>query len=205
MELPLIFSITLTIVLSIFLIYKRPRHRLPPSPAVPLPILGHLHLLKQPLHRTFHRLSQSTGPIFSLKLGLRRAVVVSSPALVDECFTKNDVALANRPNIIIDEYIGYNHTTMSGAPYGDLWRSLRRIAAQEVLSGARLTAFSEIRHDEVKSMLLSLMEKETQQQKKSLSEKESRGFSEVELRPRLLKLSFNNMMRMLAPNNRKPR
>ncbi|XP_042062343.1 cytochrome P450 81Q32-like [Salvia splendens] len=194
MELPLIFSITLTILLSIFLISKRSRHRrrLPPSPAVALPIIGHLHLLKQPLHRTFHRLSQSTGPIFSLKLGLRRAVVVSSPSLVEECFTKNDVVLANRPNIIIDEYIGYNHSTMSGAPYGELWRSLRRIAAQEVLSGARLTAFAEIRQDEVKSMLLSLVEKET------LPQKNSQGFSEVELRPRLSKLTFNNMMRMLA-------
>ncbi|KAL1564193.1 cytochrome P450 81Q32-like [Salvia divinorum] len=189
MEVLIFFAVTLSLVLSIFLIYKLspPRHRLPPSPAVAFPIIGHLHLLKQPLHRNFHRLSQSTGPIFSLKLGIRRAVVVSSPPLVEECFTKKDVVLANRPTILIDKYIGYNHSTMSGAPYGEHWRSLRRIAALQVLSGARLTAFSEIRKDEVKSLLLSLLQKGG-----------NRGFSEVELRPRLSKLTFNNMMRMLA-------
>ena len=39
----------------------RPRHKnLPPSPPS-LPILGHLHLVKKPLHRILHRLSQTYG------------------------------------------------------------------------------------------------------------------------------------------------
>lgn len=187
MELALLLNIFLTVV-SIFVIYKlsAPSNRLPPTPAVALPIVGHLYLLKQPLHRNLHRLSQRAGPIFSLKLGVRRCVVVSSPALVEECFTRNDIVFANRPNILIDKYIGYNHSTMSGAPYGELWRSLRRIASQEVLSTTRLNAFLEIRQDEVKSLLLSLHKASRQ------------GFSKVELRPKLSKLTFNNMTRMLA-------
>ncbi|KAB1215879.1 Cytochrome P450 81D1 [Morella rubra] len=74
---------------------KPPKH-LPPSPPS-LPILGNLHLVKKPLHRTFHRLSQKYGQIFSLRFGSRLVVIVSSPSLVQECFTKNDIVLANRP------------------------------------------------------------------------------------------------------------
>ncbi|KAH6784355.1 cytochrome P450 [Perilla frutescens var. hirtella] len=181
---------TFVTVLFISVIYKlstrsRRRYRLPPSPAAALPVVGHLHLLKPPLHRNFHHLSQRSGPIFSLKLGIRRCVVVSSPTLVEECFTKNDKILANRPRILVDKYICYNHTTMSGAPY-EIWRSLRRISAQEVLSAGRLNAFLQIRQDEVDRLL------------RSLHKASHQGFYKVELRPKLSELTFNNLMRMLA-------
>ncbi|KAK6125303.1 hypothetical protein DH2020_040951 [Rehmannia glutinosa] len=149
-----------------------------------LPVIGHLHLLKQPLHRTFHRFSQIHGPIFSLKLGIRRVVVVSSPKLLEECFTKNDVVFSNRPRALLDDYIGYNRTTMVGAPYGHLWRSLRRLGAQEVLSSARLDAFSQIREDEVRLTLKSLIYRIE--------------WAKVELRPKLFELVFNIIMRMLT-------
>ncbi|KAL0377855.1 UNVERIFIED_CONTAM: cytochrome [Sesamum radiatum] len=128
----------------IFLILKYlsgENYRLPPTPAPALPIIGHLHLLTPPLSRTLQRFSQTHGPIFSLKLGFRRVVVVSSPELVEECFTTNDITLSNRPRILADKYVGYNHSTTVGANYGDLWRGLRRLGAQEVLSSARVNAF----------------------------------------------------------------
>ncbi|PIN17129.1 Cytochrome P450 CYP2 subfamily [Handroanthus impetiginosus] len=188
MDIALLLYTTFSI-LSICLIYKLSRrrsYRLPPSPAGALPVLGHLHLLKPPLHRTLHRLSQISGPIFSLKLGFRRLVVVSSPNLAEECFSKNDIVLANRPRTLIDKYVAYNHTTISGAPYGEHWRSLRRIAAQELLSVARLNAFLHIRQDEINRLLLNLWK---------ISDP---GFSKVELRPLLSQLTFNVMMRMIA-------
>lgn len=183
------FLYTLVAILLLFLIHKFTtvkRCRSPPSPAAALPILGHLHLLKPPLHRSFHRLSQISGPIFSLKLGVRLCVVVSSPDLAEECFTKLDIALANRPQTLAGKYIGYNHQSMVGSPYGDHWRSLRRIAAQELLSSARLNGFLHIRRDEVRRLLTSL------------PEASRGGFSRVELRPKLSELAFNNMMRMIA-------
>ncbi|KAJ4842247.1 hypothetical protein Tsubulata_028699, partial [Turnera subulata] len=104
-----IFIITLTIK---FLLERRKQERkLPPSPPA-IPIIGHLHLLKQPLHRTFHSLSQKYGPIVSVKLGSRLAIVVSSPSLVEECFTKNDIVFANRPFFSNSRYLTYNHSTM---------------------------------------------------------------------------------------------
>ncbi|KAK6125330.1 hypothetical protein DH2020_040928 [Rehmannia glutinosa] len=139
-----------------FLIFKHSsknqHHHLPPSPAPAIPVIGHLHLLKPPLHRTFHRFSQKHGPIFSLKLGTRCVVVVSSLKLVEECFTVNDVIFSNRPLGLVEKYIGYNQTTMAGAPYGQHWRKLRRLGAQEVFSSARLNAFSHIREDEASNL-----------------------------------------------------
>ncbi|KAG8387296.1 hypothetical protein BUALT_Bualt02G0006600 [Buddleja alternifolia] len=156
-----------------------------------LPILGHLHLLKPPLHCNLHRLCQiSGGPIISLKLGVRRAVVVSSPDLVEECFTKNnDVVFANRPNLLVDKYLGYNHTTMIGASHSELWRSLRRIGAQKMLSTGRFNAFVHIRQDEIKRLISNLYK---------LSTPGGVGFSKVEMRPKLYGMMFNVIMRTMG-------
>ncbi|PIM98244.1 Cytochrome P450 CYP2 subfamily [Handroanthus impetiginosus] len=183
----LLFYTSLSL-LFIFLILKhlsKKHYNLPPSPAPALPILGHLHLLKPPLHRTLRRFSQTHGPIFSLKFGVRNVVVVSSPKLVEECFTTNDIVFSNRPHTLVNEYIGYNHTTMAGAPYGHQWRSLRRLGAQEVLSPARLNAFSRIREEEMRRTLRSLTTSGNE-------------YTKVELRPKLFELIFNVTMRMLA-------
>ncbi|KAI3451969.1 hypothetical protein Pfo_008634 [Paulownia fortunei] len=185
MELTLLYtSLALCFIFLILKHFSRKQYHLPPSPAPAVPIFGHLHLLKQPLHRTFHRFSQIHGPIFSLKLGVRRVVVVSSPNLVEECFTINDIAFSNRPWVLVDKYIGYNHTTMAGARYGHQWRSLRRLGAQEVLSSARLNAFSQIRQDEVRRTLQSLIYRNES--------------AKVELRPKLFELIFNIITRVLA-------
>ncbi|GER30929.1 cytochrome P450 [Striga asiatica] len=185
-------SLTLLLILLISLksfSQKGKNHKLPPSPARALPILGHLHLLKTPIHRTYHRLAQKAGPIFSLRLGRRLAVVVSSSDLVEECFTRNDVVLANRPRLMIGKFIGYNYTTLAGSPYGDHWRNLRRLTTIEVFSGARLNTFNSIRHDEVRLLLRKLH---------NWASSSSGGFARVELRSVVLEVTFNNIMRMVA-------
>lgn len=137
---------------------RRPKLNLPPSPTRPYPIIGHLHLLKLPLHRRFLSLSKSlnNAKIFSLRLGTHLVYVVSSHSVAEECFTKNDVVLANRPEFILQKHIGYNSTTMVGAAYGDSWRNLRRIGTIEIFSSLRLNSFLSIRKDEIRRLILSL-------------------------------------------------
>ncbi|GAV58785.1 p450 domain-containing protein [Cephalotus follicularis] len=180
------FVSLLLLLLAFKLLTSNARYKnTPPSPPS-LPIFGHLHLLKQPLHRTFHKLFLKYGPIISLRFGSRHIIVASSPSIVEECFTKNDVVLANRPMLLIGKHVGYNNTTIGNAPYGDHWRNLRRIAATELLSTHRLNMLVGIRREEIKRLL------------RRLSRDSCNEFAKVELKSLFSELTFNIMMRMVA-------
>ncbi|KAF7828668.1 cytochrome P450 81E8-like [Senna tora] len=179
-----ILSFILLFTLKLFL--RIPRFKnIPPGPPF-LPIIGNLHQLKDPLHHTLHRFSQRYGPIYSLRFGSRLGVVVSSHSLVLECFTKNDVVLANRPKLLIGKYLGYNHTSLLFSPFGEHWRNLRRITTVEVLSTNRLNDFTEMRKDEI----MRLVQK--------LGVATYKGFEKVEMKTRLAEMTFNTIMRMIA-------
>ncbi|MED6143342.1 hypothetical protein PIB30_005258 [Stylosanthes scabra] len=181
--LALSFLITLTLLLRF---QSRRFKNLPPGPPT-LPLIGNLHYLKPPLHRTFAALAASYGEIMSLWFGNRLVVVVSSPSLAQECFTKNDVVLANRPRFLAGKYIFYNYTTLGSANYGDHWRNLRRITTIDVLSSHRLNSFIEIRKDETRR-LIEKLGKETN----------NGEFVKVSLKSRLTEMTFNGMMRMIS-------
>lgn len=159
--------------------------KFPPSPPS-LPIIGHLHLLGQPLHRFLSALAEKHGPVFFLWFGSQPTVIVSSLQVAEECFTKNDVVLANRPKTTAGKYFGYNHTTILASPYGDHWRNLRKVSAIEIFSVHRLNILMGIRREEVRRLL------------RKLSVGSLRGFTRVEMRSKLNELTFNIMMRMVA-------
>ena len=160
---------------------------LPPSPGLSLPVIGHLYLLKNPLHRTLAKVADRSGPIVYIKFGSRPVILVSSPSAAGECFTKHDVAFANRPKLLAGKYLGYNYTTVTWASYGSHWRNLRRIASLELLSSNRLQMLQGIRVDEVRSLICRL----------------SRGsnggeFQSLEMKSKFFELTLNVMMRMIA-------
>ncbi|KAI3737188.1 hypothetical protein L2E82_27183 [Cichorium intybus] len=159
MEVPyLYFSFLLS--LASYLItshFRRKFSNLPPTVFPSLPIIGHLYLLKPPLYKTFAKITAKYGPIVLLQLGFRRVLLVSSPSLVEECFTKNDIILANRPRMLFGKIIGVDYTSLAWAPYGDNWRNLRRIASIEILSVHRLNEFHDIRAEEVRFLIRKLV------------------------------------------------
>jgi isoflavone 2'-hydroxylase len=115
---------------------------LPPSPPS-LPIIGHLHHFKQPIQRSLHALSEKHGNILLLRCGSRTVLLVSSPSAAEDCFTTNDVVFANRPRMLAANHLNYNFSTVAVAPYGDLWRNIRRIMTLEIFSSSRINAFFE--------------------------------------------------------------
>ncbi|XP_044511647.1 cytochrome P450 81Q32-like [Mangifera indica] len=135
---------------------------LPPTPFPTLPIIGHLYLLKKPLHRSLSKISARHGPILLLKFSSRRVLLVSSPSAAEECFTKNDIAFANRPDLLAGKYMGYNYTSLSWAPYGNHWRNLRKISSHEILSTNRLQELSFVRVDEIRSLIHMLYKNQNQ-------------------------------------------
>ncbi|KAF8054304.1 hypothetical protein N665_1332s0016 [Sinapis alba] len=186
----LLLSLLLIFLISIKFLFKNSTRKLnlPPSPAYSLPFIGHLHLLKHPVQRTLLSLSQSLGntPIFHLRLGNRLVYVVSSHAVAEECFTRNDVVLANRPELIIGKHVAYNSTIMISSSYGDHWRNLRRIATVEIFSSHRVSTFVSIRKDEIRRLITHL------------SRNSLHGFVEVEMKSLLANLAFNNIIMMVA-------
>lgn len=128
------------------------------------PIIGHLHLLSgsesdQLPHKILGRMADKYGPIFGMKLGVHQVVVVSDPKLAKECFTTNDLALANRPKSMVSEIIGYKDAMFGIAPYGPYWRETRKIATIELFSTRRIEMLKHIREFEVKSAVKEIYNK----------------------------------------------
>ncbi|KAL5707157.1 hypothetical protein ACHQM5_025242 [Ranunculus cassubicifolius] len=176
--------ITIIFLLLCKYIYTQRNQNLPPSPFA-LPILGHLHLLKKPLHRTLQSLSLKFGPIFFLKLGFRNVLIVSSPSFVEEIFTKNDIVFANRPNFLAGKYLGQNYTHLGWAPYGDHWRNLRRITSLEIFSSNRIIMSASLRREEIHRFIKQM-------------DAETEDWKLIEMKSALFDLTVNIMMKILT-------
>uniref|UniRef100_M8AVC7 Isoflavone 2'-hydroxylase n=1 Tax=Aegilops tauschii TaxID=37682 RepID=M8AVC7_AEGTA len=102
-----------------------------------LPLVGHLHLLREkPLHVTLAGLAARHGPVLSLRLGRRDAVVVTSLRLAKECFsTELDVNFANRPRFPSAREVSFGYTGLSAASYRPHWRSTRPLPPAHAASG----------------------------------------------------------------------
>ncbi|KAJ9687539.1 hypothetical protein PVL29_016144 [Vitis rotundifolia] len=97
----------------------------PPEPSGAWPFVGHLHLLqgKVPVFRTVGAMADKVGPVFVIRLGMYRALVVSNHEAAKECFTTYDK--------------------------GPLWREMRKLSMLEILSTRRL---SDLMHVQVSEL-----------------------------------------------------
>ncbi|KAG4140335.1 hypothetical protein ERO13_D06G012100v2 [Gossypium hirsutum] len=122
------------------------------------PIIGHLRLLggSQPPHISLGNLADKYGGIFTISLGVNRALVVSNWEIAKECLTINDKAFASRPKLASSEILGYNCAMIALAPYGPYWRQVRKFATIELLSNHRLELLKLVRESEVKASLQQL-------------------------------------------------
>ncbi|KAK8664098.1 hypothetical protein V6N13_083901 [Hibiscus sabdariffa] len=132
----------------------------PPEAGGAWPIIGHLRLLggPKPPHITLANMADKYGTIFSIKLGVHRALVVSSWEVAKECLTVNDKVFATRPKLLSMELLAYNHAMISTAPYGPYWRQVRKFATIELLSNHRLDSLKHVRESEIKMSLQQLYE-----------------------------------------------
>jgi len=181
------FFLTFIFLLKYTLKKLSKNKNLPPSPPS-LPLVGHLHLIKEPLHRSLHKLAQIYGHVFFLRVGARNILVVSSPSAVEECLSKNDITFANRTSYTLaGKYLNYNNTVLGFSPYGELWRKLRRLTTTELFSTNRLAMFSKVREEEVQFLVKQIFEG-----------CKGQLLSKVDLKRKCLELSFNIMLRVIS-------
>ncbi|XP_040376892.1 zealexin A1 synthase-like [Oryza brachyantha] len=141
---------------------RRPRH--PPGPWR-LPVIGNLLQLMVggPLiHRTMADLARRLdAPLMSLRLGEVDVVVASSADAAREITKTHDVKFATRPWSSTRRIMVADGAGLVFAPYGALWRQLRKIAILELLSARRVQSFRRIREDEVSRLVAAVAAAQT--------------------------------------------
>lgn len=126
------------------------------------PVIGHLLLFMNENdlnHVTLGHMADKYGPIFSLRFGSHRTLVVSSWEMVKECFTgTNDKLFSNRPSSLAVKLMFYDTESYGFAPYGKYWRELRKISTHKLLSNQQLEKFKHLRISEVDNSFKKLHE-----------------------------------------------
>ncbi|MBA0787382.1 hypothetical protein Gotri_027922 [Gossypium trilobum] len=108
------------------------------------------------LAHTWAVMADKYGPIFTFRLGVFPALIISNHEAVKECFTTNDRVLANRPRSNAGIYLGYDHAGFGFAPYGEYWRQVRKLAMVELLSTRRLETLKHVHISEVNAFIKDL-------------------------------------------------
>ncbi|KAK7283329.1 hypothetical protein RIF29_12771 [Crotalaria pallida] len=137
-------------------------------------------------------LADKYGPIFTIKLGSRRAVVLSNWKVAKECFTTNDLAASSRPRLVAVQQMCYDQAMFAFAPHGPYWREMRKIATLELLSNRRIDLLSHVRVFEVEASIKELFK--LWNDKKS----DSSGQIKVEMMQWFGELTLNVVLRIIA-------
>ncbi|XWS24303.1 hypothetical protein CRYUN_Cryun28dG0089500 [Craigia yunnanensis] len=194
---PVVFTFPLFLLSLVWIskIVSRNTNRKPKAPEAggAWPVIGHLHLLggPQPVHISLANMADKYGPIFTIQLGMHRALVVSDSETVKECLTTNDKAFATRPALTASILMGYNNAMIGFAPYGPYLQQVRKFATLELLSNKRLDMLKHVRESEIKLSLQELY----QQWNKS---KNSSDKVLVEMKRWFSDLTLNLILRMVV-------
>ncbi|KAI3966291.1 hypothetical protein MKW92_004933 [Papaver armeniacum] len=154
------YFFTTTIVLLCILLFnslitkinrKKSSRNRAPEPKGAWPIIGHLPLLRGAdlPHVAVGNLADKYGPIFSFRIGLKPAIVVSSMEVAREIYGHNDRVWSSRPTRIAMKHMGYGTAMYAFSPYGHYWRELRKMVKQEFLSNSRLELIKHVWDSEI--------------------------------------------------------
>ncbi|KAJ1383162.1 Cytochrome P450, partial [Sesbania bispinosa] len=142
-----------TILLVFILKRKQKKTLLPPSP-LPLPIIGHLHLLSPIPHQDFHNLSIHYGPIIHLFLGSIPCVIANTAEAAKEFLKTHETSFSNRPaQTVAVEALTYGFQDFLFAPYGPYWKFMKKLCMSELLGGHILDQFLSLRQQETKRFI----------------------------------------------------
>ncbi|XP_034582050.1 cytochrome P450 93G1 [Setaria viridis] len=134
----------------------RSARRLPPSPPG-LPVIGHLHLLRPPAHRTFHELAGKLGPLMHIRLGSTHCVVAGSADVARELIHRHDAVISGRPVTALARLFSYSSAGFAFTPYSPRWRFLRRLCVSEVLSPRTVEQLRPVRRAALAPLLRAVL------------------------------------------------
>ncbi|KAL8462735.1 hypothetical protein ACS0TY_033671 [Phlomoides rotata] len=114
---------------------------LPPGPPG-WPLVGNLFqviLQRRPFIFVVRDLRAKYGPIFSMQMGQRTLVIITSSELIHEALVQKGELFASRPlDSPIRLIFSVGKCAINSAEYGPLWRSLRRNFVTELINPTRI-------------------------------------------------------------------
>ncbi|MED6164563.1 hypothetical protein PIB30_091298, partial [Stylosanthes scabra] len=140
------------LLLSNLGIKRQKSTKLPPGPK-PLPIIGNILELGIQPHQSLTKLSQTYGPIMTLRLGNITTVVISSPQLAKEVLLKNDQISSYRAVPDTLHALDHNIYSVGWMQPSNQWKILRRVCATKVFSSQQLDFTQVLRQKKVQELV----------------------------------------------------
>ncbi|GLJ40276.1 hypothetical protein SUGI_0827440 [Cryptomeria japonica] len=141
-----VYFVLLLALPLLLLIKLKKKSNLPPGPRR-WPIVGNLvqvMLSKLGFQGYIQKVQRKYGPIFTIRLGSQPMIIIASRDLAHEALVQKGSLFASRPPAKgLRKLFTSNQMNISSAPYGPLWRSLRRNLVSETLSSPALKSFQE--------------------------------------------------------------
>ncbi|KAI3522078.1 hypothetical protein L1887_11557 [Cichorium endivia] len=192
-----LLAVTLALIFTLFYLWpvlKTGKNRAPPEAGGAWPIVGHINLFRGSSdlpHRALAAMAAKYGPIFTVRLGIHKVLVVHSWQIAKEIFTTHDAIISNRPKYLASKILGYNYAMFGFAPYGPYWREMRRIISFELLSSRRLDQLKHVRVFELESSIKNLNELWREK-------RDDNGKVKVEMKKWFGEFNMNVILRMVA-------
>ncbi|XP_055878597.1 cytochrome P450 2E1-like [Biomphalaria glabrata] len=114
------------VALFVYLWFRRSDDNYPPQPCRPLPVVGHLFILKDDLRPQFKKWHKELGDIFSLKIAGNLMVVLNSYDLMKEVLLKRANEFSDRPPFFVDKALGMEQKGIIFSN-GETWKEQRTV------------------------------------------------------------------------------
>ncbi|KUI59392.1 Fumitremorgin C synthase [Cytospora mali] len=119
------FVIVAVVLFQLRNVGRRPKDY-PPGPPT-LPLIGNLHQIpsKNP-HHQYKKWAEEYGPVYSLILGTKVLVVLSSDQAIKDLLDKRSSIYSSRPDLYLANIVS-GHLRVLLMQYGDQWRMVRKM------------------------------------------------------------------------------
>ncbi|KAF2026772.1 cytochrome P450 [Setomelanomma holmii] len=129
----------------------------PPGPPT-LPLIGNLHLMpKEKAHLQFQKWAEEYGPVYSLILGTKVMIVLSSDQAIKDLLDKRSAIYSSRPDMYLGKVVS-GGLRMLLMEYGETWRMIRKIVHNNLNIKAART-YLPYQDLENKAMLVGFLER----------------------------------------------
>ncbi|KAI1503389.1 cytochrome P450 [Biscogniauxia marginata] len=153
-------------VVLLFILYKintvgRRSKSMPPGPPT-LPIIGNIHQIPtERSHFQFQKWAEEYGPVYSLMIGTRVMIVLSSDQAIRDLLDKRSAIYSARPDYYIGQEVLSGNNRFVHLGYDETWRTVRKLG-QRLFSMKVSESYIPYQDLESRAMLLGFLNKPDQ-------------------------------------------